>query len=85
MSVLIQLALTFARVAMVFLETGRRAKMLTNARTEPIIAVSMLTVQIASDLITASVTMDFMETAGHAQMSTDAGWEPTNAVNTPSV
>ena len=47
---------------MVFLETGRRAKMSTNARREPTIAVSMLTVQMVSDLITAPVAMDFKET-----------------------
>ena len=42
--------------------------MLTNARRETTIAVSMLTVQTASDLITAPVAMDFKETVGHARI-----------------
>ena len=57
-----------AYVAMVFVETGRRALILTNARREPTIAVSMLTVQTTLDPINAPVSMDFREAAGHAQM-----------------
>ena len=69
---LTQLAPMIAYVAMVFVETGRCALMLTNARREPTIAVSMLTVQTTLDLTNAPVAMDLREAAGHAQMSTNA-------------
>ena len=62
------LAPIIAHAAMVFVETGGPAMMLTNARGEPTIAVSMLTVQTMPDLITAPVAMDFKETVCHAKI-----------------
>ena len=67
LSVLTQSAPIIAHAAMAFVETGLRAKMLMNARKEPTIAVGMLTVQIASELMTATVAMDFKKTVGHAK------------------
>ena len=69
------LAPIIAHAAMVFKETGRRAKMLTNARKEATIAVSMLTAQ------TASWWHELSCSDKHSSMSEKRRFKPVNSYN----